>query len=186
VWGVSSADHTTSSYYHRLQKELELYRDRAEDIKCEQLTAELSQLQESYYHHQLEKKSRQHYEKQKEGRLGNAYHIAHYNPYKSNNQQEEHEPEDLLSVEDEWFETMVNEDWVMDIDEDINKFTTADTSGNMKSLEHVNTNAEPTVKIGEEKEGKPVSRYSYIIRSGGTGQADQASARLIIISKSQE
>ena len=70
--------------YHRLQKELELYRDRAEDIKCEQLTAELSQLQENYYRHQLEKKSHQHYEKQKEGRLGNAGYIAHYNPYKRN------------------------------------------------------------------------------------------------------
>lgn len=112
-------------------------------------------MQESYYRHQLEKKSRQHYEKQKEGRLGNAGYIAHYNPYKRNSQQQEQEPEDLAPVEDEWF---ADEDWVMDINEDINKFTTADTSGNTKSLEHINTNAESTVKLGEEKASKPVSR----------------------------
>ena len=84
--------------YHRLQKELELYRDRAEDIKYERLTAELSQLQENYYCHQLEKKSRQHYEKQKEGRLGNAGYIAHYNPYKRNSQQEGQEAKNLVSI----------------------------------------------------------------------------------------
>ena len=58
-------------------------------------------MQESYYRHQLEKKSRQHYEKQKEGRLGNAGYIAHYNPYKRSNQQEEQDPKDLMPIEDE-------------------------------------------------------------------------------------
>ena len=145
--------------YHRLQKELELYRDKAEDIKCEQLTAELSQLQESYYRQQLEKKSRQHYERQKEGRLGNAGHIAHYNPYKRNGQQKEQEPKDLVPVEDEWFEAMADEDWVMDIDEDIDELTMVYTSGNAKSLEQVNnTNAELTIKPADEKETKLITR----------------------------
>ena len=135
-----------------------------EDIKCEQLTAELSQLQESYYRHQLEKKSRQHYEKQKEGRLGNASYIAHYNPYKRNNQQEEQEPVDLIPIEDEWFEAMADEDWVMDIDEDIDKLATLDTSESIKSLEHIKTNEESTSKVTDEKEPKLTTRYSdYII-----------------------
>lgn len=143
----------------RLQKELELYRDRAEDIKCEQLTAELSRLQESYYRHQLEKRSRQHYEKQKEGRLGNAGHIAHYNPYKKNSQVEQ-ELDDLVPVEDEWFESMADEDWVMGIDEDIDKFTDIDTSnvGSTKCLQQANTNAESSIKSVDEKESKLVSR----------------------------
>ena len=143
-------------FYRRLQKELELYRDRAEDIKCEQLTAELSQLQESYYRHQLEKKSRQHYEKQKEGRLGNAGNIAHYNPYKRNNQQKEQEPKDLVPIEDEWFEAMADEDWVMDIDEDIAILDNSESTS--KSLEHMNTTAESTSKVAEEKEPKLTPR----------------------------
>ena len=136
-----------------------MYRDRAEDIKCEQLTAELSQLQDSHYRHQLEKKSRQHYEKQKEGRLSNAEYIAHYNPYKRHNQRAEQELKDLMPVEDEWFETaMADEDWVMEIDEDIDKFTSTDTSSNINSLEHVS--AESTEKNTNEKENKAVSRWS--------------------------
>lgn len=136
-----------------------MYRDRAEDIKCEQLTAELSQLQESYYRHQLEKKSRQHYEKQKEGRLGNAGYIAHYNPYKRNKQPEEQEAKDLVPVEDEWFEAMADEDWVMDIEDDLDKLTSGDTSEGTKSLEHVNTNTESTIKLSNEKETKQLPRY---------------------------
>ena len=141
--------------YPRLQKELELYRDRAEDIKCEQLTAELSQLQENYYHHQLEKKSRQHYEKQKEGRLGNAGYIAHYNPYKRNSQQEGQKAKDLVPIEDEWFENMADEDWVIDIDDEIDELIKADSSD---SNNQVNVNAESTVKTANEKEPKPVTR----------------------------
>ena len=118
----------------------------------------MSQLQESYYRHQLEKKSRQHYEKQKEGRLGNAGYIAHYNPYKRSNQQEEQEPVDLMPIEDEWFEAMADEDWVMDIDEDIDKPATLDTSESIKSLEHIKTNAESTSKITNEKEPKLTTR----------------------------
>ena len=124
----------------------------------------MSQLQESYYRHQLEKKSRQHYEKQKEGRLGNAGYIAHYNPYKRSNQQEEQEPVDLMPIEDEWFEAMADEDWVMDIDEDIDKLATLNTSESTKSLEHIKTNAESTSKVTNEKEPKLTTRYSdYII-----------------------
>ena len=146
-----------------MQKELELYRDRAEDIKCEQLTAELSQLQESYYRHQLEKKSRHHYEKQKEGRLGNAGYIAHYNPYKRSDQQEEQDPKDLMPIEDEWFEAMTDEDWVMDIDEDIDKLATLDSSENIKSFEHLKTSTESTTKVADEKEHKLIRRYSDCI-----------------------
>ena len=115
----------------------------------------MSQLQESYYRYQLEKKSRQHYEKQKEGRLGNAGYIAHYNPYKRSNQQEEQEPKDLMSIEDEWFEAMADEDWVMDIDEDIDKLATLDISESTKSFEH---SAESTIKIADEKEDKLTTR----------------------------
>ena len=118
----------------------------------------MSQLQESYYRHQLEKKSRQHYEKQKEGRLGNAGYIAHYNPYKRSNQQEEQEPVDLVPIEDEWFEAMADEDWVMDIDEDIDKLATLNTSESTKSLEHIKTNAESTSKVTNEKEPKLTTR----------------------------
>ena len=114
----------------------------------------MSQLQESYYRHQLEKKSRQHYEKQKEGRLGNAGYIAHYNPYKRSNQQEEQDPKDLMPIEDEWFETMADEDWIIDIDED----TTLDTSERTKSLEHVKTSTESTTKVTDEKEHKLTTR----------------------------
>ena len=107
----------------------------------------MSQLQESYYRHQLEKKSRHHYEKQKEGRLGNAGYIAHYNPYKRSNQQEEQDRKDLMPIEDEWFEAMADEDWVMDIDEDIDKLATLDSSENTKSFEHsVKTSTESTTK----------------------------------------
>lgn len=134
-----------------------MYRDRAEDIKCEQLTAELSQLQENYYRHQLEKKSRQHYEKQKEGRLGNAGCIAHYNPYKKNINQQE--PKEVVPVEDEWFEAMADEVWVMDIYEDIDKFTTTDTSGNTNSPEHTST--ESAIEHSDERE-KLVPRYTII------------------------
>ena len=121
----------------------------------------MSQLQESYYRHQLEKKSRQHYEKQKEGRLGNAGYIAHYNPYKRNNQQEEQEPVDLMPIEDEWFEAMADD---MDIDEDIDKLATLNTSESTKSLEYIKTNAESTSKVTNENEPKLTTRYSdYII-----------------------
>ena len=113
----------------------------------------MSQLQESYYRHQLEKKSRQHYEKQKEGRLGNAGYIAHYNPYKRSNQQEEQDPKDLMPIEDEWFEAMADEDWVMDIDEDIDTLATLDWS-----LEHVKTSTESTTKVTDEKEHKLTTR----------------------------
>ena len=125
----------------------------------------MSQLQESYYLHQLEKKSRQHYEKQKEGRLGNASYIAHYNPYKRSNQQKEQEPVDLMPIEDEWFEATADEGWVMDIDEDIDKLTTLDASeSTTKSLEHMKTNAESTSKVTDGKEPKLTTRYSdYII-----------------------
>ena len=118
----------------------------------------MSQLQESYYRHQLEKKSRQHYEKQKEGRLSNAGYIAHYNPYKRSNQQEEQDPKDLMPIEDEWFEAMADEDWVIDIDEDIDKLTTPDTSESTKSLEHVKTSTESTTKVTDEKEHKLTTR----------------------------
>ena len=136
-----------------------MYRDRAEDIKCEQLTAELSQLQENYYRHQLEKKSRQHYEKQKEGRLGNAGYIAHYNPYKRNSQQEGQEAKDLdlVSIKDEWFENMADEDWVMDIDDKIDELITADSN---EGNNHVNTNTQSTIKTTNEKQPKLVTRYN--------------------------
>ena len=143
--------------YHRLQNELELYRDRAEDTKCEQLTAELSQLQENYYRYQLEKKSHQHYEKQKEGRLGNAGYIAHYNPYKRNSQQEGQKAKDLdlVSIKDEWFENMADQDWVMDIDDKIDELITADSS---EGNNHVNTNTQSTIKTTNEKQPKLVTR----------------------------
>ena len=115
----------------------------------------MSQLQESYYRHQLEKKSRQHYENK---RSGNAGYIAHYNPYKRSNQQEEQDPKDLMPIEDEWFEAMVDEDWIMDVDEDIDKLATLDTSESTKSLEHVKTSTESTTKVTDEKEHKLTTR----------------------------
>ena len=124
-------------------------------IKCGQLTAELSQLQENCHHHQLKKKSRQHYEKQKEGRLGKASYIAHYNPYKRNNQQEGQEAKDLVPVEDEWFENMADRDWIMDIDDEIDELIKADSS---ESNNQVNINTESTIKTANEKEPKPVTR----------------------------
>ena len=154
-WILVLFDPTTGLLHfiiRRLQKELELYRDRAEDIKCEQLTAELSQLQKSYYRHQLEKKSRQHYEKQKEGRLGNTGYIAHYNPYKRNEQPEEQDLSDLMPVEDEWFEGMADEDWVMDIDDDIDQLVTLNTNESAKST------TESAEKVVEEKETKSTAR----------------------------
>ena len=111
---------------------MEKYRENCEDTKCEQLSTELSQLQEKYYRQQLEQKSRQHYEKQKEDRLGKNGLIAHYNPYKKQRggtQQVIEDTDDLLmSVEDEWFEAMMAEEWDnMDIEDDFN------SSGNVES-----------------------------------------------------
>jgi len=104
---------------------LEKFRENCEDTKCEQLSTELSQLQEKYYRQQLEQKSRQHYEKQKEDRLGKNGLIAHYNPYKKQRGETQQVIEDtddlLISVEDEWFEAMVVEEWDnMDIEDDFN------------------------------------------------------------------
>lgn len=62
-----------------------------------------------------------------------------------------------MPIEDEWFEAMADEDWVMDIDEDI-EFATLDTSENTKSLEHVKTGTESTTKVADEKEHKLTTR----------------------------
>ena len=46
----------------------------------------------------------------------------------------------------------------MDIDEDIDKLATLDTSESTKSLEHVKTSTESTTKVTDEKEHKLTTR----------------------------
>ena len=59
-----------------------------------------------------------------------------------------------MPVEDEWFEGMVDEDWVMDIDDDIDQLVALNTSESTKS------STEVTIKVADEKEAKPTTRYS--------------------------
>ena len=141
---------------------MEKYRENCEDTKCEQLSTELSQLHEKYYCQQLEQKSRQHYEKQKEDRLGKNGLIAHYNPYKKQRGSTQHvveEPDDLLmSVEDEWFEAMVAEEWDnMDIEND---FNTSESIECNKSNNYLSSAKIRDVKnrIVEEKDARLVPR----------------------------
>ena len=60
-----------------------------------------------------------------------------------------------MSIEDEWFENMADEDWVMDIDDDIDELITADSS---EGNNHVNTNTQSTIKTTNEKQPKLVTR----------------------------
>lgn len=147
---------------NRLQKELEKYRENCEDTKCEQLSTELSQLQEKYYRQQLEQKSRQHYEKQKEDRLGKNGLIAHYNPYKKQRGGTQQVIEDtdnlLMSVEDEWFEAMMAEEWDnMGIEDDFNpseSFECAKSHNDSLSVRTKNVKA----TFAEEKDTRLVPR----------------------------